>query len=186
MKNLSINSAANQDTRFIGVDHKCLLPGKSNHRCDHWGCKITAKQPHYYPGWKKFFDDHGTNRFHIHKRDLSKFTKEQLANMPANVEQNKAWLTPIPKGDGDKPNLNTGWIVEAEGYRPERSIYNADEVAFIHVEYKTLRSKSAIEIKNIIATQDVNKDNFHRLLNQSVMDVKEVAIYVGKKGGIPC
>lgn len=174
-------TAANQDPRFIGVDYHCLLPGKSHIECDHWGCKITAKQPQYYQGWKRFFDDRGTTRFHIHRRDLSKLTIEQLKHVPADVDPHKGWLTPMPKGDGNVPNLNTGWIVEAEGYWPERAIYNADEVAFIHVEYQTIRSLHDEAFKAVIATQDVNRLNFHEMLTEPVMDVKEVAIFVGKE-----
>ncbi|GGG93510.1 hypothetical protein [Pedobacter zeae] len=175
------NTSIKQDPRFTGVDHHCLLPGASIIKCDHWGCKVTAKQPQYYPGWKKFFSDRGTTRFHIHRRDFSQLSADQLKNVPADINPDLAWLTPMPKGDGDKPNLNTGWIVEAEGYWPDRSIYNADEVDFIHVEYQTMRAKQNDETKAIIATQDVNSLNYHEMLTEQVMDVKEVAIFVGKE-----
>lgn len=181
MKIQNTVTAATEDTRFIGVVYKCLLPGRLEHKCDHWGCKVAAKQPQYYPGWKKFFSDRGTTRFHIHRRDLSNLTADQWKNVPADIDPHKAWLTPMPAGDGDEPNLNTGWLVEAEGYWPERAIYNTDEVAFIHVEYQTLRSKDNGAIKAIIATEGTNNMNYHEMLNEPVMDVKEVAIFVGKE-----
>ncbi|MFC4213494.1 hypothetical protein ACFOWA_20035 [Pedobacter lithocola] len=168
------------DPRFIGVDHTCLLPGKSHIKCDHWGCKVTAKSPQYYPGWKKFFNDRGTERFHIHHRDLSGYTKKQLASMPKEAKEEKAWLTPIPAGSCNTPNLNTGWIVEAVGFWPDRSIYDANEVEFINVEYQTIRSKPEEEIRSLIANSEVNIKNFHLLLNDVVMDTREVAIFVGK------
>ncbi|WP_231492191.1 hypothetical protein [Pedobacter sp. Leaf170] len=182
MKNTTKATAATtNDNRFEGVDHRCLLPGEENVKCDHWGCKVTAKLPHYYPGWKKFFEDRGTTRFHVHHRDLSRYTKKQLASMPKEAKEPKAWLTPMPAGDGDQPNLNTGWIVEAAGLWPDRSIYNANEVEFIHVEYQTIRSKSEADIQKVIANGLVGLDNYSAKLNQVVTDVKEVVIYAGKE-----
>lgn len=183
MNTLNKLTAANtsHDKRFANVNHTCLLPGRSNVKCDHWGCKVTAKSPQYYPGWKKFFNDRETERFYIHKSDLSKFTKKKPASIPKEAKEKKAWLTPMPAGSGNKPNLNTGWIVEAVGYWPEREIYSANEVEFIHVEYQTIRSKSQNDIQRILATKDVKIENYLTLLNDDVIDVREVVVFVGKE-----
>ena len=171
----------NHDNRFENVDHKCLIHGRKKIKCEHLGCKVAAKYPHYYPGWKTFFKERGTTRFHLQRRDLSKYTGQQLKNIPDEAKKQISWITPMPAGDGNTPNLNTGWVIEAVGAWPDRSIFNFDEVKFINVEYQTLRGKNDAEVKSIIATQDVNKLNFHLKLIESVTDVKEVAIYVGRE-----
>jgi len=174
------------NNKVIAIDHTCLLEGKSNIKCNHWGCKVTAKTPQFYPGWNKFFADHGFDRFHVHysiitAEEIKSLTDEVRANVPADILQTVGYLTGIKKGS-DTANMNTGFTVEVRGNWPKRSVFSFDEVKFIHVEYQSLRSRSVSEIKSLIAAGNVDATNCLSVLNQPVMDVKEVAIYVGMKG----
>lgn len=153
--------------QFDNIDHRCLIEGQSNFKCDHWGCKVTAKSPQYYPGWRVFFADRNVERFHVRNSSITakaikSLPQEVCVNIPSDILKTKGYLTSMKTGS-DEPNLNTGFVVETSGYWPERSIFNFDEVKFIHIEYNRVSS---------IMSRAHN----------TVKDVKEVAIYVGQKG----
>lgn len=156
----------NNKEQFQNVNHRCLIEGQAHFKCDHWGCKVTAKSPQYYQGWAVFFANLGIDRFRFTKSTITAQVIQLLpdeirVNVPSDILNRKGYLRGIKKGC-DKPN-NSGFEVETRGYWPERSFFNFDEIKFIHVEYN--------QVNSILVS------------NNTVKDVKEVAIYVGKKGG---
>lgn len=180
----TISAKGNQDNRFKGIAYKCLLPGKSEHKCDHWSCKATGKFPQYMPTWSQFFKDRNVTHFHVRKTKVGNFSSEDIARMPEEIRYDRAWLTAMKPGEVPIVNLNTGFIVDAVGFWPDREVYDFNEVAFIHVEYPSINSVEQ-DAPMIVSGEDKNKTIVYSA--NTKLDVKEVAIFVGVaevKGGM--
>jgi hypothetical protein len=148
----------------------CLIKGLENQPCIHWWCNSVAKKPQYFAFLKSDLikENEGLfQQFTLRPAEIlqGKVIKPYIYAINAFCEGSKEW--------NDFESFKQSNSIEAYGKWPsDRSTFDKSEVDYIFIEY-TSSTPSSINL-------DTELNTFEIMAYQNSLDVKEVAVYIGK------